>query len=406
MSWLIYFAKVSFIQILAYFAYSQLLEKEAIGQWKRVYLIGSLLLSFILPLLVIKTVFVPFSYTDADFDLYAFTNIATSVVQSNTNYIQLLTSLLIVMLLAVSCYRLVPIIRYLKRHSRRLSHAKKSKRAGYQLAILPYDIEPHTFGKTIFISQQSQLHPAVLTHEIAHACQWHSADRMLLAVIRAICWFMPQIQLYETALILVHEQLADKAVLQSGVSVESYQNLLLSTFSVQFSQIGLASGFDFSITKKRFHMMRLTYSSPTTLAAKSLIIALLWFGLGFSTTNTVYAQQPPPPPPPIPTSMLVYHQDGSSTIKANPPSKEQLTNWINKKEYSIWIDGKAIEKASLLKHTTEDFPFFMVNKLDRDPANFNKYNYQVTLLTKAGFEKFKKIAPRQSPPPPPPHPNH
>ena len=68
----------------------------------------------------------------------------------------------------------------------------------------------------------------VLAHERAHAMQGHSWDRLLARLVGCLLWFDPFVWLYGRDLREVHEYLADEAVLRQGGEGEykSYLRLL------------------------------------------------------------------------------------------------------------------------------------------------------------------------------------
>ena len=57
MIWLIYLLKTMAIQVIAFGCYKLLLDEEPLGHWKRGYLLGSLLLSLIIPLVAAPSFF-------------------------------------------------------------------------------------------------------------------------------------------------------------------------------------------------------------------------------------------------------------------------------------------------------------------------------------------------------------
>ena len=100
--------------------------------------------------------------------------------------------------------------------------------------------------------------------------------------------FNPFIHLIKHAIKLNHEFLADKAVLNMGVTPAVYQNLLLA-FSSNASENKLANAINYSLIKKRFTVMK-TYTSKRNIRVRGLLLLPLFTLLlfSFSTKKTIY----------------------------------------------------------------------------------------------------------------------
>jgi hypothetical protein len=97
---------------------------------------------------------------------------------------------------------------------------------------------------------------------------------------------------------------------------------------------------------------------------------------------------PPPPPPPVKMKDIKSLTDQPfdlSNVQALKPASEQLTNWSNKSEYALWVDGKSVDNSILDKF---DFVHFNMSKVYQS-ARSKKFPqpYQVSLYTADGFQK-------------------
>ncbi len=124
----------------------------------------------------------------------------------------------------------------------------------------------------------------ILIHERAHIRQRHYIDLIMLEFTIILTWFNPFTWLISGMIKENHEHLADREVLQQGISPVRYRAQLLNrTFGVRAFRLGHA--FNHSITKKRFDMMKnLKYSGPGVIKYIILIPAVL-FTLSFITTG-------------------------------------------------------------------------------------------------------------------------
>jgi len=143
----------------------------------------------------------------------------------------------------------------------------------------------------------------MLRHEETHILQYHTLDVLFSEIIKAICWFNPLAYRYSQALRDVHEYLADAAVLQSA-NRKQYGHLLIRQ-SLSGPSIALVNHFSTSQLKKRIHMMMRKKTQGRAQLRYALSLPLL-VALGFLFAQiNIEAQVPttsqnstlPPPPP-------------------------------------------------------------------------------------------------------------
>lgn len=120
----------------------------------------------------------------------------------------------------------------------------------------------------------------VLCHERLHAAQGHSWDRIAVQLVCCLLWFDPFVWLYERDLCEVHEYLADEAVLRQGDegSYKRYLALLYCQIS-GMKYVPIVNSFHFSTIKKRITMMKQPKSQKgwvKALAALPLAALLLF----------------------------------------------------------------------------------------------------------------------------------
>ncbi len=113
----------------------------------------------------------------------------------------------------------------------------------------------------------------ILRHEAAHIRQWHTLDVLFLEVLTIFFWCCPPIYLYRTSLRTVHEYLADAWVLKT-THRKQYGRLLLKQYSSGL-QIALANHFIQSQLKKRILMMTQNKSSKQALAKYLPLLPLM-----------------------------------------------------------------------------------------------------------------------------------
>jgi len=153
---------------------------------------------------------------------------------------------------------------------------------------------PFSFANTIFLWRNDQWTPEeeadILRHEQAHISDGHTADVLLLELLRIVFWFSPPLYLYRNALRLVHEYIADAEVLRTRNRSE-YGRLLLRQ-AVPGLHISIAHSFHSSL-KQRISMMTKT---RTKTAARWQYFTALPLALGlmllFSQRSAIAAALP------------------------------------------------------------------------------------------------------------------
>jgi hypothetical protein len=129
---------------------------------------------------------------------------------------------------------------------------------GYQIVLTNDKTGPYCFFSNIFLNRNDYLNGKIdkelLDHELEHAMQSHSFDIMLIELVKIFYWFNPVHVLYERAIRINHEYLADNGVINDNSDIKSYADKLLG-FITGRSNMSLTSGSENSFTKMRLIMM-------------------------------------------------------------------------------------------------------------------------------------------------------
>jgi beta-lactamase regulating signal transducer with metallopeptidase domain len=135
--------------------------------------------------------------------------------------------------------------------------SEKRHSTNYTLVFNSRFKDTFTFFRWIFINTENDLEQSaqqIIDHELAHIRQLHFIDLILLEALSIALWFNPFIWLMKKEFRLVHEFLADKAVLDKGKDKLAYQSLLVNQVA-EGKLIGLSSSFNHSLIGKRIQMM-------------------------------------------------------------------------------------------------------------------------------------------------------
>ncbi len=438
---------------LLFMVYSLWLGKEKMHHFNRLYLLFSLVLPFIIPLLTFTTAAPVLSESVIVNQVTVVFDgaITPAPVAIATPVVDLWPFILPSVYIVVA---LVLLFRYLFNIRRLLTMAARYPVVAYKgssIVLLNDNVIPHSFLHYIFLSaddfNNGKIEEEVLLHELTHIRQRHSLDLLLLEFIQVICWFNPFLFFYRRAIALNHEFLADGAVISTSRNTHSYQYLLINRAG-QKNSPGLTSRFNYLITKKRLLMMTKATSPATAFFKKLAILPLLALAVFLFSAKMNAQQVPdvvnakqadvPSTPEGVSAALLAeYEQIVSKVIDAKGniagrkfsdaererletiflqmsreqqakqtvifmpparplprlvPTKEQLSSWKDGTIYGVWVNGKRINNAELSKYSNTDFAQMMVSKLGKNTVNYGKHYYQVDLMTTTYYDNYYKQA--------------
>ena len=291
MEFLIYDGKVAVALLVFYLFYHFLLKKETFHRFNRVVLVGTAVLSFVLPLCIItihKTVEIaPAALEMAGVEAAALPETGWApVIAPSTPWWPTALSILFWAGVVLVLSRVVISILSLARIVRRGTLIREED--GCKIIVTERDIDPFSWMKYIVLSRKDWEgdHTPILLHEKAHIRFGHSSEILLVDVLSALQWFNPAIWMLRADLQELHEYEADDAVLRSGSNIKEYQYLLIRK-AVSKSGYSVANSFNHSILKNRITMMSKS-KSPLSRGLRVLyVLPLVCLALGLQA-RTVY----------------------------------------------------------------------------------------------------------------------
>lgn len=290
MEWFNYLLKVSACLAFFFAFYLLVLRKLTFFKINRFYLLFALLLSFVIPTLqftverelaVAPIIQAPITAPNEDlteqFSLAPITAPNVSLpVEKAYNWFNLLPFLYITVvigLLSLAIWRLFQLIKHAKQNTQEIN--------GLKLVHKSNGFTNCSFFNYVFIDENSLTEKELqimLSHEEVHVKQYHSVDKIILIIVKAVLWFNPIVYLYDKALEQIHEYQADE-VTSRNFGTASYANLLLRMAVIK-SDMPLVHNFVKSPIKERIkmlfnskskHMKKLLY-----LLALPIATGLLW----------------------------------------------------------------------------------------------------------------------------------
>src|SRR5690606_18085237 len=129
-----------------------------------------------------------------------------------------------------------------------------------------------TFYRTIFLGDQltEAERQQILSHELVHVKQKHSLDLVFFEILKIIFWFNPLIYIYQNRIAILHEFIADAAVVKNAEKRNYYEQLLNSAFNTNNISF-INQFFNHSLIKKRIVMLQKS-RSKTIAKLKYLVL--------------------------------------------------------------------------------------------------------------------------------------
>lgn len=133
---------------------------------------------------------------------------------------------------------------------------------GFTIFILKNSSDAFSFNQSIYLGDQlnETQKPQIITHELVHVKERHTLDLVGLELLKIIFWFNPFLYLYRSRLYTLHEYIADtKSVALLGKKAY-YQQLLNTVFDTENIQF-INQFFNYSLIKKRILMLQKSKSN-------------------------------------------------------------------------------------------------------------------------------------------------
>ena len=247
---LLYIGRSSLYLALFYAFFLLVMRRTTFFRLNRILLLAGTVACFLLPLLRLRTVEVPFlmagPLTEAASEP-ALT--AGPSAASPFPYLELLYTIGFLAVLGWTAVAMVRMYRTIRKG------AATRLEDGNRLVLTEADIPSFSWGRTIVMSRKdAEANPVIRLHEEAHIRKAHTLDILLFTAVTLVHWFNPLVWITLSELKLLHEYEADDAVLNHGIDATQYQ-LLLVRKAVGDKRFTLANGFQHAKLKNRIDMM-------------------------------------------------------------------------------------------------------------------------------------------------------
>jgi len=283
--------KAAIMVALMVIVFALFLSKDALFNRNRIWLMSTLIVPWIIPLLAmperIKTLlFTPEVEVDLTTLSFPVTTQPNKVIQTASTFEW--SYLLMAVYVLVS---MVFIVRLLWGYTYLLklkSKSKKVKLKGLNIYLLEdKEVNPFSFFQSVFVPQ-TVLEQAdkdhILNHEQTHCQQWHSVDITLAEWMLVLQWWNPFAWWLRKLIAQNHEFCVDKAMMQILEEPKQYQYSLMH-FLPGSKSLKLVNNFSQSLIKKRIIMMNNKTDRKLLAKMKSLLVMILTFTALVAFTN-------------------------------------------------------------------------------------------------------------------------
>jgi hypothetical protein len=242
--------------LILFAAYKLFFERDKNFVVRRIYLMGSMVLPFILAL-VPETIRTPVGrIAPLSFNLEEITITAGGTSTGTTGSPVPGNPLIYIYLLMVG-FGIIKLIIQLWGILRAVIRSDRLEVEGTILHLNPV-LHASSFFRYIFMDPDAireNRFGHILDHEKIHKKEWHSIDRILVELFVIFNWFNPVAWLIRKSVIENLEYLADAAVVKRGTDAATYQLSLLNQY---IGSASIANQFNNQI-KKRINMLNKDY---------------------------------------------------------------------------------------------------------------------------------------------------
>ncbi|SMG06139.1 M56 family metallopeptidase [Arenibacter troitsensis] len=263
-------------QLLFLIVYDLFLKRETFFQWNRAYLIGTFVLSLLLPWIKIEAFKTTVSSEYFIYPEYLWgMDMSEGMVVAPENSpsfdlsaIEIIFYGGMVIAALLFAYKLFQINR-LKRHGE-IRYFKDFTRVLVRNSNIAF-----SFFRSIFLGDQvlQKEHQSIIQHELVHIEQRHTWDLLFFELVRIIGWFNPLVYVYQNRVSELHEFIADAKVAKTH-KAEQYQLLLSQVFQTQHISF-INQFFKTSLVKKRIVMLQKSKSKKVWQLKYLLLLPLV-----------------------------------------------------------------------------------------------------------------------------------
>lgn len=290
MSVLIYLLKVNLILIAFYAFYWVFLRKNTFFQTNRLYLLLSVIVSFLMPAIKIRhnyTFSQKLPVTLNELPAESIKEVVYQPVLSDNytyafNWMDIVSAIYLAGVLVFSLRFIIALVKiyFLLRNSEPIDMSETRSGREYWLLRTNKAFSSYSFFNFLILNKEDIFYNRniITDHEEVHISQGHSWDIFFIELTHIFCWFNPLLISYKTSLTRLHEFIAD-SIVEGDEKVPYAQFLFAYNFRMNASPLG-NDFFKDSLLKERIQMMMKT-RTPLWVLGKYIFILPLVVCMGY-----------------------------------------------------------------------------------------------------------------------------
>ncbi len=317
---------------LFYSGYWIFLKKETYFNLNRIYLVFSVIFSFIIPTLNIPSPFITSQKIETTVRMTEITAFPGRPWGMAEILLLIYTAGVIFFLLRFAVH-LIKLLIVVKKFG-------INNYAGTHIVSIDKGFSPFSFLNIIFINDKKMTRNdlrRIIAHEKIHIKQYHSFDILLMELVTIFQWFNPFVWPYKKSLQETHEYLADYGVIAQGFSKTKYQ-LLMFEQHVGVKLFEFANNFKQSLIKRRLTMMTKNKSRSVARFKFLLVLPLA------SLLVLAFAD-----PKPAESSLPQIDETSNAEIRSFDTASEPVQNSDKKKEEDLKKKKEQQKKLAQIK---------------------------------------------------------
>ncbi len=275
-----YLLKVTICAAILYGYYHVALRNKIFHHWNRFYLLASVLLSMMLPVIQINIFQPSIGDSGGVIKMLRTINTGDDIVIQYTHHSgwQLTAENIIIALYALIAITLLALFSAILYKIFMLKKSYPSMRI-QDILFVATDARgtPFSFFKSIFwnnaIDLESPQGQQIFKHEIAHIREKHSYDKIFMNVVLILFWINPFFWLIRHELGMIHEFIADRNAVENSDS-SAFAAMLLRTIYPS-EQLSLTSNFFHSPLKRRLTMFTKNNNPKVSYISRLAVLPLI-----------------------------------------------------------------------------------------------------------------------------------
>ncbi|WP_179413568.1 M56 family metallopeptidase [Mucilaginibacter sp. E4BP6] len=257
MNWLHYLVEANLYLGLFYLAYCLFLSRDTHYLLKRIYLLGTSVISFLIPLVQVGFLKPAEAPQLVDIVLLSPAQVSAIPVVNTAptaheftwqdGLIDLYFTGVVILLIVF----LVKIYQLFKLTRTNVANTGNS----YKLVYIDGSNTAFSFFNFLFIGTNTEKTDTIIKHELVHITQKHSVDIVFIELLKIVNWFNPFVYLVQHSLKAIHEYIADEQTAMAESGALAYSTFLVNNaYGLSGSSV-THSFFNYNLLKKRIIML-------------------------------------------------------------------------------------------------------------------------------------------------------